>query len=84
MCPSTDDNMTEVLAEEIIGKVAMSNGGHRFGVIEDIVIETDTGEMKYLLVRSEDRLSGGRMDANGRTVVSFSTLKITDSYVMFS
>ena len=38
MCPSTDDNMTEVLAEEIIGKVAMSNGGHRFGVIEDIVI----------------------------------------------
>ena len=40
--------------------------------------------MKYLLVRSEDRLSGGRMDANGRTVVSFSTLKITDSYVMFS
>ena len=79
-----DDNMSEILMDQIIGKVATSNGGHRFGRIEDVVIDTDTGEVKYLLIRSEDKLSGGRLDAQGRTVISFSTLKVTENYVMFS
>ena len=76
--------MAEVLVEQIVGKVAMSNGGHRFGIIEDIVLDTDTGEMKYLLIRPEERIPGGKVDASGRTVVSFSTLKVSDSFVVFS
>ena len=84
MFRSTGDTVSEILINEIVGKVATSNGGHRFGRIEDVVIDTETGELKYLLIRSEDKLSSGRLDSQGRTVVSFSTLKVTENYVMFS
>ena len=74
----------EMLADEIIGKVAMSGGGHKIGRIEDIVYDSSTGEMKYLLVKPEDDLQIGKVDARGRTVVGFTSLKVYETHVMFT
>ena len=42
--------MTEVFSDEIIGKNAMTSGGYPIGTVEDIVIDTETGELKYLQI----------------------------------
>lgn len=76
--------MTDMLVKELIGRVASTNGGHRYGVIEDVVFDTDTGEIKYLLIRADRPIPGMRLDPRGREVVSFSTLKVFEDDVIFS
>lgn len=44
----TSDSMTEIFSDEIMNKVALAVRGFLVGIIEDIVVETATGEMKYL------------------------------------
>jgi len=74
----------EMLSDELIGRIATTGGGHKIGRIEDIVFDTSTGEMKYLLVRPEDDLQVGRVDARGRTVVAFTSLDVHETYVIFT
>ena len=38
--------MAEIFSEEMIGKNAMTSGGYPIGTVEDIVIDTETGEIK--------------------------------------
>ncbi len=77
--------MAEVFSSEIIGKIAMTNGGGLVGPVADIVFDTETGEMKYLLVNvSSTYKSAYDLDDRGRAVISFSSIKITDKNVVFS
>lgn len=77
--------MKEIFTEEMIGKSAITSGGYPIGVVEDIVIETDTGEIKYLLVRPA---AGGpttqKTDGKGRSVVAINTLKISGDNIIVS
>ena len=77
--------MTEMFSDALIGKKAMTSGGYPIGIIEEIVIDTETGEMKYLLVRPDaGAASMNKTDGKGRAVISIGTLKIADDNVILS
>lgn len=74
-----------MFSKQLIGLTAITSGGYPLGVIEDVVIETTTGEMKYLLVRMKtSSKTGQRVDAKGRTVVAFNNLKIVGDNIMIT
>ena len=76
--------MTEVFSEEIVGKNAITSGGYPIGTVEDIVIDTDTGELKYLLIRPSAGSHTQRTDGKGRAVVSINSIKVTNDSVIVS
>ena len=76
---------SEIFSSEIIGKVAMTNGGYPVGAIVDVVFDTATGEMKYLLVNAPSIPKDSYdLDERGRVIISFSNIKITEKNVVFS
>ena len=82
---STGDTMTEIFSDEIIGRNAMTSGGYPIGTVEDVVIDTDTGELKYLLVKAvAGNVSTQKTDGKGRAVISIGTLKVSgDNVIVF-
>ena len=76
--------MTEMFSEEIIGKSAMTSGGYPIGTIEDIVIDTETGELKYLLVRPMTGVGTQKTDGKGRAVISVNTMKLSGNTIIVS
>jgi sporulation protein YlmC with PRC-barrel domain len=75
--------MTDVFSDELIGKNAVTSGGFPLGTIEDIVIDTGTGEMKYLLVKMSIAVKPGqKTDSKGRAVISFSMLKMSGNNII--
>ncbi len=79
------DHMTEIFSEELVGKNVMTSGGYPIGTIEEIVIDTDTGEIKYLLVRPVSaNMSTQRTDGKGRAVISVGTMKVAGDNIIMS
>ncbi len=63
----------------------MTNGGYPVGTIVDVVFDTATGEMKYLLVNASSIPKDSYdLDERGRAIISFNKIKITDKNVVFS
>ena len=72
-----------IFTKELMGLTAMTTGGYPLGIIEDVVIETTTGEMKYLLVKMRTAAKAGqKVDSKGRAVIAFNNLKIVGENVM--
>jgi len=70
---------------ELRGKTVMTNDGQILGMIENFVINTDTGELQHVLVipaeEVETRLY--RLDAQGRLILPFNDMKaVRDVVVM--
>ena len=76
--------MAEVFSEEIIGKKAITSGGYPIGTVEDIVIDTETGELKYLLIRPVAGNVTQRTDGKGRAVITIGSLKVSGDNVIVS
>ena len=76
--------MAEVFSEEIIGKKAITSGGYPIGTVEDIVIDTETGELKYLLIRPVTGNVTQRTDGKGRAVITIGSLKVSGDNVIVS
>jgi len=77
--------MTEVFTDELIGKFAMTSGGYPIGSVEDLVIDTDTGELKYLLVRpASGNMSNQKTDGRGRAVITITSIKVSGDNVIIS
>jgi sporulation protein YlmC with PRC-barrel domain len=77
--------MTEVFLGEVIGKTAMTSGGYPLGTIESIVADTETGELRYLLVKlTSASKPGQKTDAKGRAVIAFNGLKQSGSNIIIS
>ncbi len=75
----------EMFADEIIGKVATTTGGYPVGPIVDIVFDTGTGVVKYLLVNVTSSLKTQYdLDDRGRAIIPFNTLKVSEKNVVFS
>ena len=82
---STGDAMGELFSDEIIGKNAITSGGYPIGIIEDIVIDTETGEIKFLLVRpAAGSISTQRTDGKGHAVVTVSSMKVSGDSIIVS
>ena len=79
------DPMAEIFSDELIGKNAMTSGGYPIGTIEDIVIDTETGEIKYLLIRAAtNNISAQKTDGKGNSVINVSSLKVSGDNVIVS
>ncbi len=74
--------MTQMmLTKELAGKRVMTPTGKVIGILDDIVIDTATGEIRYILVRSSDAQAnpGQRIDGKGRLVYSTTRISIDDA-----
>lgn len=77
--------MAEVFTDEVIGKYAMTSGGYPIGLVEDLVIDTETGEVKYLLVKpASGNLANQKTDGRGRSVITIGSMKISGDNVIIS
>ena len=77
--------MGEVFSDELIGKNAITSGGYPIGTVEDIVIDTETGEIKFILVRpAAGNITTHRTDGKGRAVVTVSAMKVSGDSIIVS
>ncbi|MGM0509877.1 MAG: PRC-barrel domain-containing protein [Thermoplasmatota archaeon] len=70
---------------EMRGKTVMTNDGQILGMIDNFVVETETGEMKHVLVTPADEIEPRLFDtdAEGRLVLPFEGMKaVRDVVVM--
>ena len=63
---------------ELLGKEVVTIKGRTVGVLEDIVIDTDDGLIKYLLVSAKGKITGEphKVDENGRLVVETDRIRV--------
>ena len=74
-----------LLRTEILGKTVMTANGSVLGVLEEMVLDTETGEIKYILVRSDNnRATGQKIDSKGRCVYTFSKMIVGEKNVTVS
>ena len=74
-----------LLRNEILGKTVMTANGSVLGVLEEMVLDTETGEIKYILVRSDNnRAIGQKIDSKGRCVYTFSKMIVGEKNVTVS
>lgn len=75
----------KILTSELTGKTVMTQGGFPMGQIDDVVIDTETGEFLYLLVNTtQSSKFGQQIDDKGHTVLTFNTMKISGNNVIIS
>lgn len=72
------DHMEERLfSKELIGMEVETITGRSVGILEDIVIDTDDGTLKYLLVSTAGKVIGDhKVDGKGRAVVETDRIRI--------
>jgi len=75
MGDSVEDRM---FSRELIGKEVESITGRSVGTLEDIVIDTDDGSIRYLLVSASGNVIGGphKVDEDGRIVVETDRIRV--------
>ncbi len=77
--------MNRKLKEELIGKTVMSPGGSILGTLEELVVDTETGEIRFLLLRvSNQTRAGSKMDAKGRAVYAVNKMTVNESTITIS
>jgi len=75
----------KLLRDELIGKTVMTANGAVLGVLDEMVIDTETGEIKYILVRSGPKhVPGQKIDSKGRCVYTFSKMVVGEKNVTVS
>lgn len=69
--------------KELIGKTVMNSPGTVLGVSEEIVIDTETGEMKYLIVNPLDGQTKPKqmITDKGRAVYAFNSIVVGDTTI---
>ena len=74
-----------MLRNELIGKTVLTANGTTLGILDELVIDTDTGEIRYILVRSDSTLPADRkIDSKGRAVYSFSKMLVGEKNITVS
>jgi len=70
-----------VFISEIAGKMAVSKDGQLLGQIEDIVIDTSTGMLRYLVLGPSTKISE-MVDDMGRAVIAVKSLRLDQDYII--
>ena len=71
--------MTEKLFfKEFVGKEVETITGKKVGILEDIVIDTDDGSIRYLIISTAGNVTGfpHKIDEKGRAVVETDRVRI--------
>lgn len=75
----------KMLRGEIIGKTVVTSNGTDLGILDELVVDTETGEIKYILVKGDSNTQAGQMiDAKGRRVYAFSKMIVGEKNVTVS
>ena len=72
-------------ATELRGKTVMTNDGQILGMIENFIVDTDTGELHHVLVIPAEEIEPRlyKTDAQGRLVLPFKNMRaVRDVVVM--
>ena len=77
--PMTDH--IRLFISEIAGKMAVSEDGRLLGHIEDIVIDTSTGLIRYLILGATTEASD-MVDDMGRSIIAVSKLRLDQDYII--
>lgn len=75
------------LSREIIGKTIVSKSGKNFGVVGDLVFETRTGELIYILLSKPTEFIGSlslEQNSSGEFMVPFSSVISVGDFVIVS
>jgi sporulation protein YlmC with PRC-barrel domain len=70
-----------VFISEIAGKMAVNKEGQLLGQIEDIVIDTSTGMVRYLVLGPSTRVSD-MVDDMGRAVIVVKSLHFDQDHII--
>ncbi|MDR0791618.1 MAG: PRC-barrel domain-containing protein [Methanomassiliicoccaceae archaeon] len=70
-----------IFISEIAGKMAVSTEGQLLGLIEDVVIDTSTGFVKYLILGATTKVSD-IVDDMGRAVITVRKMHLDQEYVI--
>ncbi|MDR0509286.1 MAG: PRC-barrel domain-containing protein [Candidatus Methanoplasma sp.] len=67
-----------IFSTELFGKEVVTIAGTSIGIIEDCVVDTDRGSIKYLLVSTGGNVISEphKVDENGRLVVETDRIRI--------
>ncbi|MDR0198813.1 MAG: PRC-barrel domain-containing protein [Methanomassiliicoccaceae archaeon] len=74
---------SRVFISEIAGKMAVSKDGQLLGQIEDIVIDTTTGMVRYLILGPSTRISE-MVDDMGRAVITVGNMQFDQDYIIIT
>ena len=72
---------SRVFISEIAGKMAVSKDGQLLGQIEDLVIDTSTGMVKYLVLGPSTKISE-MVDDMGRAVITVKNMHFDQEYII--
>ena len=73
----------KLLRRELIGKKVFTEAGTELGVLEDIVIESPSGLIKYILIRFSGKISQNhRVDDKGRVICAIEDIRTTDGKIV--
>jgi len=80
----TLENM--IFSKEIIGKEVETITGRTVGKLEDIVIDTVDGSIKYLLISASGNVIGGehKVDDKGRMVVETDRIRFDGNKIIIN
>ena len=74
-------------SRDIVGKAIVSKSGKKFGVVGDLVFETRTGELIYILLSNATEFAANlnlETSKNGDLMVPFSSVLSTGDFVIIS
>lgn len=85
---STGDIMrnTKFYSRELIGYVVETIAGNPVGILDDIVIDTLGGRIKYLLIKPSNNVIKGaaKVDEKGRLVVETNRIRIEKDKIIIN
>ena len=75
-----------MFSKELIGKEVVTISGRTIGILEDIVIDTDDGSIKYFLMAASGNVVEGqhKVDGDGRLVVETDRIRVNEGKLIIN
>ena len=72
--------------KELAGKEVETITGKKVGILEDLVVDTDDGSIRYLIISTAGNVIGfpHKIDENGRAVVETDRIRIEDGRMIIN
>lgn len=77
---------TKFFSRELIGKTVETVTGSRVGILDDVVVDTVDGRVKYLLIKPTKSVISGqaKVDEEGRLVVETSRIRLENGKMVIN
>ncbi len=75
------------ISKELVGKTVVSKAGRKFGIVGDMVFETRTGELIYVILKQPTNYATSmnlEKGQQGNLLIPFSAVMATGDFVIVS